>query len=128
MSEPVVLLPLREPFVDERGVIQNLVDGAFGSVAVIESKKGAIRANHYHKTDFHFCWLQRGALICAHRPAGQTAPARRWTITAGQLFYTPPEYEHAMQFTEDSVMIVVARNHRGMADYEADTIRISSIL
>ena len=123
-----VLIPLRAPFVDERGVIQNLVDGEFGSVAVIESKKGAVRANHYHKTDFHYCWLQRGSMIYAHRPAGQTTAAQRWTIKAGQLFYTPPQYEHAMRFLEDSVMVVAARNHRGMEEYESDTIRIASIL
>ena len=56
-SEKVIIAP-REPFVDERGEILNLLDVSVTSIAVITSKKGAVRANHYHKTDYHYCWLQ----------------------------------------------------------------------
>ena len=63
-------------------------------------------------------------MLYLHRPVGAEGPARRWTITAGQMFYTPPEYEHAMHFTADSVLLVFARNNREMAHYEADTVRI----
>ena len=120
-----VIIPPRAPFVDERGEIQNLIDAAFTSVAVVTSRKGAIRGNHYHKTDEHYCWLQHGGLIYFHRPSGDRRPARRWLITPGQLFYTPTRYEHAMQFTEESVMLVFARNNREMARYEADTVRLA---
>ena len=118
-----VILQPREPFVDERGQIQNLIDAPFTSAAIVTSVKGAIRGNHYHKTDSHYCWLQSGGLIYLHRPAGAAAPPERWVITPGQLFYTPPGYEHTMHFTEDSVMVVLARNNREMANYEADTVR-----
>ena len=119
-----VIIPLREPFVDERGEILNLIDAPFTSAAVVTSVKRAVRGNHYHKTDYHYCWLQQGEMVYLHRPAGETKPAQRWTIKAGQMFYTPPRYEHAMQFTQDSVLLVFARNNREMANYEADTVRI----
>ncbi|OGX41694.1 MAG: hypothetical protein A3C53_04845 [Omnitrophica WOR_2 bacterium RIFCSPHIGHO2_02_FULL_68_15] len=119
-----VLVPIREPFVDARGEILNLIDAPFMSAAVITSVKGAVRGNHYHKTDDHYCWLQRGEMVYLHRRSGQTGPARRWTIKAGQMFYTPPGYEHAMQFTQDSVLLVFAKNNREMANYEADTVRV----
>ncbi len=118
------LVPLPSPFSDDRGTIQNLVDTALGSALVIVSKKGAVRANHYHKTDFHYSWLQSGRMIYAHRPQGSAEPPSQWVITPGQLFYTPPLHEHAMVFLEDSVLFVVARNNRKSADYESDTIRI----
>ena len=118
------IVPVRPPFTDERGEILNLLDAPFTSAAVITSVKGAVRANHYHKTDYHYCWLQRGRMLYAHRPAGSTAPPEQWTIEAGQLFYTPPMYEHVMVFLEDSVMLAFARNSREMANYEADTVRI----
>jgi len=57
---PLIALT-QEPCVDERGEIRNLLDVPFTSVAVITSVKGAVRGNHYHKTDYHYCWLQRGA-------------------------------------------------------------------
>ena len=119
------MVPLRPPFVDERGEIQNLVDAALGSALVITSKQGAIRGNHYHTTDFHYCWLQRGGLIYAHRPVGERGAHQRWVIRPGQLFYTPPMYEHIMEFTEDSVIFAVSRNSRTMADYEQDTVRVT---
>lgn len=122
-----VLIPIREPFVDARGEIRNLIDAPFTSAAVITSVKGAVRGNHYHKTDYHYCWLQRGGMVYLHRRSGQTSPARRWTIKAGQMFYTPPGYEHAMQFTQDSVLLVFAKNNREMANYEADTVRVEPL-
>ena len=122
-----VIIPLRTPFVDERGEIQNLIDAPFTSAAVIRSVKGATRGNHYHKTDYHYSWLQSGGLIYSHRPVGDVTPPQKWVITPGQLFYTPPMYEHTMHFTADSVMLVFARNNRDMDHYEADTVRIPPI-
>lgn len=122
-----VLVPLRQPFVDDRGQIQNLLDLPLESVAVIRSVKGAVRGNHYHKTDFHYCWLQSGGMVYLHRPIGEAQAPQRWTIKPGQLFYTPPMYEHAMHFTEDSVLLVFARNNREMANYEADTVRVAPL-
>ena len=123
-SSALVIRPLRAPFADARGEIQNLVDAPFTSAAVIRSVKGAVRGNHYHQTDYHYCWLQSGEMIYAHRPVGDATPPRQWVIEPGQLFYTPPRYEHVMVFTKDSVFFVFARNNREMANYEADTIRI----
>ena len=122
-----VLIPIRKPFVDARGEIRNLIDAPFTSAAVITSARGAIRGNHYHKTDYHYCWLQSGEMIYCHRPAGSTRRPIRWVIKPGMLFYTPPRYEHAMHFTKKSVLFVFARNNREMANYEADTIRIDPI-
>lgn len=118
------IVPVPTPFNDDRGTIQNLVDLALGSASVIVSKKGAVRANHYHKTDFHYCWLQSGKMIYGHRPVGSTELPRQWTIRPGQLFYSPPMHEHVMVFLEDSVLFVVARNSRTSENYEADTVRI----
>lgn len=123
-----VMIPAPQPFVDERGTIQNLLEAPFGSALVITSVAGAVRGNHYHKTDYHYAWLQRGGLIYAHRPVGDTHPPQRWVIAPGQIFYTPPMYEHVMEFTEESVLIVCARNSRQMECYEADLIRIPSLL
>ena len=126
-GDPQVIIPLRTPFVDERGEIQNLIDAPFTSAAVIRSLKGAVRGNHYHKTDYHYAWLQSGGLIYTHRPVGESGPPIRWVIASGQMFYTPPMYEHTMQFTADSVLLVFARNNREMANYDADTVHIPAM-
>jgi len=119
-----IILAARPPFVDGRGEILNILDVPVTSIARITSKKGAVRANHYHKTDTHYCWLERGGLIYAHRPVGDTGAPKQWVIQPGQIFYTPAMHEHVMVFTEDSVMYAYARNNRESANYEADTVRI----
>jgi oxalate decarboxylase/phosphoglucose isomerase-like protein (cupin superfamily) len=126
-SSTRVRVPIRKPFQDVRGEIRNLIDAPFTSAAVITSVKGAIRGNHYHKTDYHYCWLASGEMIYLQRPAGSSRRPRRWTIKAGQMFYTPPRHEHAMIFTRPSVLLVFARNNREMAHYEADTVRIAPL-
>jgi quercetin dioxygenase-like cupin family protein len=122
-----VIIPIREPFMDQRGVIQNLLDQPIGSVSVITSKKGAIRANHTHKTDAHYCFLYSGEMVYYQRPDGSQKPPQEWVIKPGMLFYTPPKHEHAMRFTQDSILIVMAKNGREAADYESDITRIDLI-
>ena len=127
-AEERILVPLRPPFVDERGKIQNLIDAPFTSAVVISSVKGAVRGNHYHKTDYHYCWLHSGEMIYYQRPVGSTKAPVKQIIRAGELFYTPPMYEHTMVFTQDSVFFVFGRNNREMAHYESDIVRVPSIV
>ena len=124
---PSTLVSIRPPFVDERGAIHNLLDLPISSIAVITSVAGAVRGNHYHKTDDHYCWLQSGEMRYAHRPVGSREALEVWTIKAGQMFYTPPHYEHVMLFTAASVMFAFARHPRDMVNYEADTVRIPTL-
>jgi dTDP-4-dehydrorhamnose 3,5-epimerase-like enzyme len=126
-TDKEVIVPVPPPFQDERGAIHNLVEAPFGSVLLISSKAGAIRANHFHKTDYHYCWLQSGRMIYYQRPVGSKDEPEAVTIEAGQVFYTPPMHEHAMRFTEDSVFLCFARNSRQSADYEGDTVRVSLV-
>lgn len=123
-----VMVEIRKSFIDERGEIKNLLDMEVGSIAVITSKKGAIRANHFHKTDFHYCWMQRGSVLYYQRPVGSQETPRKWHVREGEMFYSPPMYDHAMLFTSDAVMFVFAKNNRLMENYEADTVRIPSIV
>jgi dTDP-4-dehydrorhamnose 3,5-epimerase-like enzyme len=117
----------RKPFVDVRGEILNLVDGRFGSALIMRSVKGSVRGNHYHKSDFHYCWLQSGGLVYYYRRYGDRR-IRKVAIKPGQLFYTPPRYEHAMKFTKDSVVFCCARNSRTRLHYERDTVRASQLV
>ena len=41
-----ILISLEEPYTDDRGIIQNLLEGKIGSAVLITSKKDSIRANH----------------------------------------------------------------------------------
>ena len=123
-----IICPLLASFQDERGEIKTIVEGqAFSSVLRISSKAGAIRANHYHKTDYHYCFLESGRMEYYERPVGSKDAPKCVPIKAGQVFYTGPMLEHAMKFLEDSVFWCFSRNSRAQADYESDTVRVKLI-
>lgn len=127
MNHNPVLTDVRPAFEDARGQILNLLDEPIGSVSRIASRAGAVRANHFHKTDSHYCFLEAGEVEYYHRPVGSTEEPEHYTFAVGQLFYTPPMYEHTMVFTKDSVLWCFAKNPRFSADYEADTVRVPTL-
>jgi len=122
-----VKVPLEKSFDDVRGSIQPLVDGAMQSCVLISSIKGSVRANHFHQTDWHYCYVLSGEIEYYHRPTGSHEPVRKETIRAGEMFFTPPMVDHAMVFTQDTVFVTLGRNPRDQASYEADVVRIPSI-
>lgn len=119
-----VIVPLEKPFADERGEIQPLVDLMMESCVLIQSRKGTVRANHYHRTDWHFCYVLSGSIEYLHRPHGSTQKPWKVIVEKGQLFFTPPMVEHAMLFSEDTAFLVLGRNSRAQPVYEADVVRI----
>ena len=123
-----VIVPLEAAFTDPRGSIQPLVDAAMESCVLISSRKGTVRANHYHRTDWHYCYVLSGSIDYYHRPQGSGAAPEHVKIGAGQMFFTPPMVEHAMVFPEDTVFLTFGRNSRAQEVYEADVVRVESLL
>ncbi len=110
---------------DERGIIEKLAEGQYQGILRITSKKGAVRANHYHKSDSHLCYLVSGKVRYVYRPAeDEKAPLQEKIIEAGQLFYSPPMEAHAMDFLEDSEFYCFTTEKRGQADYENDIVKV----
>ena len=124
-TRPIV--PLETPFADDRGAIQPLVDLMMRSAVLITSKKGAVRANHYHKTDWHYCYVVEGCIEYFHRPTGSDAEPERLLVEAGQMVFTPPMVDHGMKFPVDTVFLALSRNPRDQESYEADVVRIHMI-
>lgn len=122
-----VKVALEKPFVDDRGAIQPLVDVPMESCVLITSKKGSVRANHYHRTDWHYCYVLSGAIDYYHRPTGSSEPPEKIRIDKGEMFFTGPMVDHAMVFVEDTQFLTFGRNSRAQAVYEADVVRIPPI-
>src|SRR5271167_3329446 len=85
-----VKVPLEKPFSDARGYIQPLVDLPMESCVLITSKKGTVRANHYHKTDWHFCYVLEGEIEYYHRPRGSVKDPEKVVIKKDEMFFTGP--------------------------------------
>lgn len=124
-----VLVDLEGAFVDDRGTIQPLVDrDDIKSVVLITSNPGAVRADHYHKTDWHYCYLYSGKMEYLHRPQGSDDAPEKIIVKAGQMVFTPPMVEHSMYFLEESMFVTVSRNPRDHETYEADVVRVGSLM
>ncbi|MGH6662170.1 MAG: hypothetical protein ACREB6_11570 [Rhodospirillales bacterium] len=124
-KEPLVKLD--KPFTDVRGAIQPLVDEMMKSAVMIESKKGSLRANHYHKTDWHYCYVISGMMEYFHRPTGSDTEPKRLLVRAGEMVFTPPMVDHAMKFPEDTVFLTLSRNPRNQMAYESDVVRVEVV-
>ena len=122
-----VIVELEKPFVDDRGRIQPLVDTDMKSCVLIKSRKGTVRANHYHETDWHYCYVLKGTIEYYHRLHGTKEQPEKVVIKQGQMFFTPPKVEHAMLFIEDTEFLAWGRNSRAQEVYEADVERVQLV-
>lgn len=125
LDDPVV--PIQQGFADARGSILPLADEEMKSAVLITSKKGSIRANHYHKTDWHYCYVLSGAIDYYFRPVASQERPKHVNVKTGQIFFTPPMIEHAMCFPEDTVFVCLGRNSREQAAYESDVVRVDVV-
>lgn len=130
---------LPEPFVDERGSIQNVLSvvrtarklgpgetgGTIGNVALIRSPRGAIRSNHYHKEDWHFLYMVSGRMLYFVRDVGMKSFPPGELVDEGQMVFTPVCREHAVLFLSDSVLLSMARDAQTHEKHEADVVRVS---
>jgi quercetin dioxygenase-like cupin family protein len=113
---------------EERGRIIPVAEGDFKTILIIESKKGAVRANHYHKTDLHVMYILSGKARYVEAPIDNLTKITNDRIVGpGDTIVTPPLLPHAMEFLEDSVMIVCARNERDYDTYMADLVKVKLI-
>ena len=121
-KEALVKLP--NTHSDERGWIQPLCDLNMKSASLIFSKKSSWRANHYHKSDWHYIYVLSGIFEYYYRKTNSKEEIKKLIIKKGELLFTPPMLDHAMLYTEDTNILVVSKNPRDQKTYEEDTVRI----
>ncbi len=120
----VTEVPLDPPFENQNGIIQNLILKHITSVAMIESHSGTVRANHFHKTDWHYAYVVSGLVVYLERDIGSKVIPSPMVFRPGQMFFTPPMREHAMLFPEATKIITLAKNVRSHESHEADLVRV----
>lgn len=113
---------IKPAFVDARGEIINVFEGTTGHVAYITSKKGSVRANHYHKKDVQYMYLVSGAYETHCCSVENPSEKQVLKVQAGDIVKTPPMVAHAQKFTEDSVFLSLTVREREEGKYEEDTI------
>lgn len=117
-------------FSDERGSLSHLLENEKGitSAVLIVCKKGAVRANHYHKKDTHHSYMINGKMEYYSRNLHtKNAKLRKIIVNEGEIVTTPPMTLHAMKFLQDSLFLALTTESRKQKEYEKDTVRVKVI-
>ncbi len=113
---------IKPEFMDERGVIANILEEPICHVAIITSKKGSIRGNHYHPEQTQYIYLISGKYESVSKNLkDDNAKIEKQVIGPGDLVITPPTIAHAMRFLEDSVMLNLTTGQRHTKNFSEHT-------
>ncbi len=106
-------------FVDDRGVISNHeLTEPINLIGMIDSKKGTIRANHYHSQQEQKCLFTKGQIIEIFQDIiNPNAPKVTQVVNAGQLSIIKPNVAHTMVFTKDTTFLNLVRGERDHENY-----------
>ena len=106
-------------FVDSRGIISNHeLTEPINLIGMIQSKKGTIRANHYHPQQEQKCLFTKGQIIEIYQDIiNSNAPKITQVVNEGQLSIIKPNVAHTMVFTKDTTFLNLVRGERDHENY-----------
>ena len=104
----------KDEFVDERGKISNHeLTESINLIGLIDSKKGTIRANHYHPQQEQKCLFTKGQIIEVFQDIlNPNKPKITQVVNEGQLSIIKPNVAHTMVFTKDTTFLNLVRGER----------------
>ena len=106
-------------YVDSRGKISNHeLTEPINLIGLIDSKKGTIRANHYHPQQEQKCLFTKGQIIEIFQDIlNPNAPKVTQVVNEGQLSIIKPNVAHTMVFTKDTTFLNLVRGERDHENY-----------
>tara|TARA_Y100000389_G_scaffold14518_1_gene12858 strand:- start:469 stop:3009 length:2541 start_codon:yes stop_codon:yes gene_type:complete len=106
-------------YIDIRGKISNYeLPEPINLIGYIESKKGTVRANHFHPVQEQKCLLVKGQFISLYKDLiTKNSEVVTHIVNEGDLIVTKPNVAHAMVFTKDSIFLNLVRGEREHKNY-----------
>ena len=106
-------------YIDERGKISNHeLTEPINLIGLIDSKKGTIRANHYHPQQEQKCLFTKGQTIEIFQDIlNPNAPKITQIVNEGQLSIIKPNVAHTMVFSKDTTFLNLVRGEREHDNY-----------
>ncbi len=106
-------------FIDSRGKISNHeLTEPINMIGLIDSKKGTIRANHYHPQQEQKCLFTKGQIIEIFQDIlNPNSPKITQVVDEGQLSIIKPNVAHTMIFTKDTTFLNLVRGEREHENY-----------
>jgi nucleoside-diphosphate-sugar epimerase/dTDP-4-dehydrorhamnose 3,5-epimerase-like enzyme len=106
-------------FIDKRGSILNYhLTEPINLIGLIKSKKGALRANHYHPIQEQKVLCIKGSYISIFKNLLDPEDnIKTQLVTQGELVVTRPNVAHTMLFLEDSEILNLVNGEREHQNY-----------
>ncbi|MBD1165093.1 NAD-dependent epimerase/dehydratase family protein [Pelagibacterales bacterium SAG-MED13] len=106
-------------YIDKRGKISNHeLTEPINMIGLIHSKKGTIRANHYHPQQEQKCLFTKGQIIEIFQDIlNPDSPKITQVVNEGQLSIIKPNVAHTMVFTKDTTFLNLVRGEREHKNY-----------
>ena len=106
-------------YTDKRGTISNHeLTEPINLIGLIESKKGTIRANHYHPQQEQKCLFVKGQIIEIFQDiVNPNSPKITQVVNAGELSVIKPNVAHTMVFSKDTTFLNLVRGERDHDNY-----------
>jgi nucleoside-diphosphate-sugar epimerase len=106
-------------YIDKRGKISNHeLTEPINLIGLIDSKKGTIRANHYHPQQEQKCLFTKGQIIEVFQDIlNPNSPKITQVVNEGQLSIIKPNVAHTMVFTKDTTFLNLVRGEREHDNY-----------
>jgi len=106
-------------FVDERGKISNYdLPEPINMIGYIESKKGSMRANHFHPVQEQKCLIIKGQFISIYKDLVDEKSVKvTHIVNEGDMIVTQPNVAHTMVFTKDTIFLNLVRGEREHENY-----------
>jgi len=120
-------ISLTPAFKDARGEITDLLENEnINAITRITFRKGAVRANHYHKQTTQWNYVVSGSIKLVSQEPGE--PVVETVMLPGDFVVTGPNVSHALVGLEDADLLVFTKGPRGGKEYESDTFRLETPL
>ena len=106
-------------FVDKRGKISNYeLPESINLIGYITSKKGTLRANHFHPVQEQKCLLVKGQFISVYKDLlDKNSNKITHVVNEGDMIVTKPNVAHTMMFSKNSVFLNLVRGEREHHNY-----------
>ncbi len=111
-------------FRDARGEIYDLLEEKVGHIGLITfSKKGVVRANHYHLRSTQYSYILEGKIkLTISDVNGKNK--RNFTLKPGMVSAIPPRVVHTYTALTPAKILDMTTLNRKDNGYEKDTVRM----
>jgi len=123
----IKIIKIKPVHIDKRGSIADLLNKKVSHVGLIITKKGVVRANHYHKLSTQYSYILSGSFEVLTAKANSPSKVKRTILKEGDLMEIPPFTIHRFKALKKTVMIDIVSESRKGNSYEKDVFRVPDI-